>query len=158
MKKIELINGKYTLVDDEDYRSLCGYKWRYFANKSGNVYVYTSLNNRTIYMHREIMKTPPNMQVDHRNHNGFDNRKSNLRNCTGGQNNANSIKKPNTSSRWRGICFIKTTKKWMAKIQSNKKVTYIGIFEKEKDAAMAWDKYARKLHGEFARLNFPALI
>jgi hypothetical protein len=101
------------------------------------------------------MNAPRGLLVDHRNTNGLDNRRSNLRLATYSQNNCNKAKRKNTSSRYVGVCFNKQLKRWGAYIKPQGKKIFLGYFDNEIDAAHAYDAAARKYHGEFARLNFP---
>jgi hypothetical protein len=101
------------------------------------------------------MNPPRGFLVDHKNLNTLDNTRTNLRLATRSQNmfNRNKIKS-NTSSRFRGVCFDKRRKKWCAYITVEGKRIWLGTFDNEIDAAMAYDAAAKKYHGEFARLNF----
>lgn len=108
-------------------------------------------------MHRLIMNTPDHLVCDHINHNGIDNRKQNLRNCTKKQNRANSRSLAKSSSKYKGVCWDKSCKKWCAYIKNNDKRTHLGYFEDEAEAARAHDRAAKKIRGEFAALNFPVL-
>ncbi len=106
-------------------------------------------------MHRLIMNTPPDLVCDHINHNGLDNRKANLRNCTIKQNNANARPAKWTSSKYKGVSYIKRKKKWAVYIKKDGRQFNLGCFADEAEAAKAYDASAKKLHGEFAHLNFP---
>jgi hypothetical protein len=109
-----------------------------------------------VSMHREIMNAPAGLLIDHRNRDTLDNRRNNLRLATYSQNGCNSkIDKTKTTSKFRGVRFIKKTGKWAANIRINGKKTWLGSFKTEIDAAKAYDAAAREYHGEFARLNFP---
>ena len=92
--------------------------------------------------------------VDHINGNGLDNRKENLRFCTNGQNIAWG-KKRKGASKFKGVSWYTNRKIWVSKLKSNGVNYFLGYFEKENDAAKAYDIAAMKYHGEFARLNFP---
>lgn len=98
------------------------------------------------------------MMIDHKNGNGLDNRRSNLRFCTNAQNQHNQRKwgsrsgKP-LSSRYKGVSWHRRGH-WRAKIQAQGKRRYLGQFQSEEAAARAYDRAARELHGEFAVLNF----
>ena len=106
-------------------------------------------------MHRDILKPPDHLCVDHINHNGIDNRRANLRLATHRQNSYNRIHfTKNPSSKYKGVSFRKRTKKWDAKIRYDGKNKHIGSFKDEIEAAKAYDEAAKKYQGEFAALNF----
>jgi hypothetical protein len=105
-------------------------------------------------MHREIMNPPEGLVVDHIDHNGLNNRKSNLRICTRSQNQCNQYRFDG-KSKYKGVAWFKRTRKWTAAVCLRGKRYRLGYFEREIDAAMAYDKAAKKYHREFACLNFP---
>lgn len=102
-------------------------------------------------MHREIVGTPEGMDTDHINGDKLDNRRSNLRICTHAQNGANRGPQKNGSSGYKGVSYH--CKKWRVQICINGKTKRLGGFNSLLDAAKAYDKAARKYHGEFARTN-----
>jgi hypothetical protein len=106
-------------------------------------------------MHRLIMNTPSHLVCDHINHHGLDNRKVNLRNCTISQNNANSRSACSTSSKYKGVSWDKRRKKWSAYIKKDSRQFNLGQFDSEIEATKAYDQASKKLHGQFAALNFP---
>jgi hypothetical protein len=148
MKLIPLTQGKFAQVDDEDYKLLMVHKWHYHQG-----YAYSG---RHILMHRLIMKLDygNKLQVDHRDRNGLNNQKNNLRCCTCCQNNGNSVSFRGTSQ-YKGVSWQNNRKKWVSFIKINKKNHFIGRFNNEEDAAHAYDKVALEYFGEFARLNIP---
>lgn len=107
--------------------------------------------NKTVYMHREIMGTPKGMDTDHIDRNGLDNRKCNLRICTRSQNNHNRQPRTDCDSRYKGVA--KQRKRWMAHIQYNGRSIFLGEYDTEIEAAKAYDKKAKEFFGEFARPN-----
>lgn len=108
-----------------------------------------------VWMHREILKPPVTLEVDHINHNGLDNRKANLRPATHRQNQCNRRNNSkNTSSIYRGVSFHKKTKRWTARIKTNGYTKYLGLFKDQAAAARTYDLVAKKYHGQFAVLNF----
>ena len=146
MKKIKLTQGKYALVDDEDYEELNKYTWCYnkgyaFRWRSG-VGMY--------YMHREILGTPKGVYTDHINSNGIDNRRKNLRMCTQQQNTWNKKVRNDSKSGIKGVSPSKNNR-WVAKIRSNKIIYHLGTFNSKKAASLAYRKKAKELYGEFAR-------
>lgn len=104
-------------------------------------------------LHRVIMNTPPNEQVDHINGNKLDNRIDNLRNCTAKQNSYNNSIYSNNTSGYKGVVLIKTSGKFRARIRFNNKYLHIGCFNSAIEAAKAYNKKATELFGEFARVN-----
>lgn len=156
-KEIPLTQGKVALVDAEDYEYSNQFKW--YAMKHGNTYyavrhIKKEDGKQTlICMHRVIMKTSKGMDTDHINGDGWDNRRDNLRICTRSQNKMNgNIHKDNTSG-YKGVFWQKRDKKWMAQIQIDGKLKYLGLFITKEEAALAYNEAAKELFGEFARLN-----
>jgi hypothetical protein len=103
------------------------------------------------------MDTPGHLVCDHINRHGLDNRKKNLRNCTKGENNLNQGGERNSASKYKGVYWKKDTKKWAACIKKGGKRKHLGYFDDEAEAAKAYDDAARRLHGQFAGLNFPQI-
>lgn len=156
-KIIPLTQGKFAIVDAEDYAWLSQHKWCAAKDKA-TFYAHRGSNGRLILMHREIMRAPKGLMCDHRNHNGLDNRKSNLRLCTSAQNQYNKRPKKGCSSRYKGVILRRDCKKWRAKICLKRKRIHLGDFPDEIKAALAYDDKAIELFGEFAYLNFPERI
>jgi len=151
---IELTQGKYAIVDAEDYDELNRYKW-FVKNDKHTYYAARIENRKKIYMHRQIMRPGKGLVVDHINHEGFDNRKTNLQIVTKQENNWNSRKTIKTcSSKYKGVSRCKNSNKWRAVICVNGLDIHLGYFEDETEAAKAYDEAAKKYRGEFAVLNF----
>jgi hypothetical protein len=159
-RKIYLGEGRFALVDPEDFYWLNSFHW-YAEIKSKLIYAARNVilagEKKIIFsMHREIMNAPDGLLVDHKNCDTLDNRRENLRLATRAQNNCNRRKtKSKTSSRFIGVCFHKRHQRWCVDIRHNGKKIWLGSFVSEIDAAHAYDEAAKKYHGEFARLNFP---
>src|SRR3990167_8666093 len=140
MKKIQL-SGKnshlFTLVDDEDYEEVRKSCW--YLTKGYAVRGYFKNNKYGKRLQRVILKNPIGL-VDHKNHNKLDNRKQNLRIVTNQQNVWYQRKNRVLTSRFKGVSF-------------NKKDIYLGRFEDEKRAALAYNVAAQKYFGEYAYLN-----
>ena len=158
-RRLYLGQGKWTLLDVKDYYRLRIFKWVVYGN-GHNLYAirlqFTDPNKtKTVYMHREIMNPPADLVVDHKNCDGLDNRKDNLRLATQAQNTRNRRKKKNGSSQFLGVYFNKEKSAWDSQISSQGKRMFLGRFDNEIDAARAYDEAARKYHKDFARLNFP---
>lgn len=149
VKKIELTQGKHTLVDDEDYDFLNQWKW--FAYKDRTTF-YARRNIRennkikTILMHRIITNPEKGLVVDHINGNGLDNQRKNLRNVTRRQNSQNSQQK--TSSKYPGVYWNKRDKQWRVGINLNCKKMTLGAFRSEKKAFKVYRNAVHELTGE----------
>jgi len=159
-RKIPLGEGEFTLVSPCDYYWLNNFNWC-IVGCDERMYAARVLRKtefgwlRTVYLHRVIMNAPKGLLVDHRNNNGLDNRRENLRLATHSQNMINRPKtKSKTTSRFVGVYFQKNRGKWAARINYQKNQIWLGRFDNEIDAAKAYDAAAKKYHGEFARLNF----
>src|SRR5882762_624388 len=144
------------LVDPEDEHLLKKYNWR--ANADG--YACVNRSGNVIFLHSLIMGF---LGVDHINRNPLDNRRSNLRPATDQQNTQNRRKwhKQGNSiyrSKYKGV-YTKITRKgviyYCSHIRENGALKYLGSFDTPEEAALVWDENARRLHGNFARLNFP---
>jgi AP2 domain len=152
MIEINLVNtDKVALIDNEDYEKICLYRWWLRKQPSGNLHAYTNINRKMTYMHHVIMGH--NRKLDHKDTNGLNNQKFNLRECTHSQNAANRRKDKNSSSKFKGVTFFKRDSKWQAKITVKYKTIHLGYFNNEVDAAKSYDKAALKYFGEFARTN-----
>lgn len=160
-RRIALTQGKFAIVDLDDYYWLKKFRW--FASKNGATYyakrnAYSWINSRrcSVAMHRLIIKAPDYLVVDHINYNGLDNRKANLRLATHKQNTRHVIRTMNPgSSKYKGVSWYSREKIWAVKIMVDGKTIRIGYFKDEVKAARAYDEAAKKYHGEFAALNFP---
>lgn len=153
-KKIPLSRGLFAIVDNEDFEWLNQWKWS--VHKTGNyLYAGRMCKGKTIKLHRFIMGATKFQIVDHANRNTLDHQRSNLRICNKGQNNMNAGLRVNNISGYKGVGWRPKSKTWRAQIQANRKWLHLGYFDIKEDAARAYDKAAKKLHGEFARLNFP---
>ncbi|MHC4693236.1 MAG: hypothetical protein ACYS67_10890, partial [Planctomycetota bacterium] len=158
-RRIPLTRGKYAIVDPDDYYHLSKHRWhavrgketfyaaRWLVNKAGR---------KCIQMHRAILKVPDGTWIDHINQDGLDNRKINIRPATRAQNmrNRSKYKSRSFSSKYKGVTRIRGKKLWKAHITVNRRTILLGSFQDEIAAAKAYDKAAKKYHGQFASLNF----
>jgi len=162
-KLIKLTQDKFAIVDDGDYEYLIQWKW--FAKKAGrenNDKFYAARTGDigngkrgTIRMHRVLLGLSHNdkRMPDHIDRNGLNNQRDNLRIATRRQNNANRNSGKNSSSIFIGVCWHKKHKKWYVQIMNNGYKTWVGCFDNEHEAALAYNAAAIKIHGEFANLN-----
>jgi hypothetical protein len=152
-KLIPLTQGQFAIVDAGDYERLSQYKWC-LSGKKGQYYAVRKEHGKIIRMHHEIIDVPAGMFCDHINHNGLDNRRCNIRICTPAQNGYNRLPNRNGTSRYKGVCWHKQARKWVAEICFNNHSIHIGYYDYEEDAAIAYDDMAIRLFGEFACLNY----
>lgn len=171
MKEIQLTHGKVALVDDDMFDYLNQWKW--FAIKHRNTYYaargkYNEGKREHISIHRVVMNCIANdgKIVDHKDGNGLNNQKENLRICTSSDNSRNSKKHKKCSSKFKGVRIFREKYirkrdntlaiygvRWLASISTDNGRIHLGSFKTEEDAALAYNKAAIKYHGEFANLN-----
>jgi len=149
--------NRILLFDEADLDFVASRRWHSFRNQHHNTwYAGTRIDGKRLRMHRLLVSAPRAFQVDHRDGNGLNNCRSNLRLCNNQQNRWNCPSRPGTS-RFKGVHWNKANKRWHSAIRVGGKTRWLGTFRREEDAAAAYDQAAMILHGEFARLNFPTL-
>lgn len=168
MKEIALTLGKVALVDDDDFEFLSLHKWHTQMTKIGSCVKWYAVRGRpkadrgpgkpaAILMHREILAAAESQQVDHKNGDGLDNRRENIRLCNPSQNQSNR-KFSIGPSGYRGVRRQPGGgMAWEARISINNKSIRIGSSKDPAAAARLYDKRALELFGEFAVLNFPEM-
>jgi len=154
LKQMPLTKGLFALVDDEDYEVLSRYKWHADSNGYGArraMHPDVPRKEITIYMHRGIMGLcrGDKMVIDHIDRNPRNNQRNNLRICTVAENGRNTALNSRNTSGYKGVCWNKNQKLWMASIRVHGKRTHLGCFP---TAEFAYDAYCRAavvLHGDF---------
>jgi hypothetical protein len=156
MKEIPLTQGLVALVDDNDFEELSKFKWH--AKKDRNTYYANrTIGRKTVKMHRVILGLNSRYQQgDHKDGDGLNNQRHNLRVVTRRRNGANRRKHATCSSKFKGVYLDKG--KWRARLGLNKKKIELGYFVDETCAAKAYDVAAKQHFGEYACLNFPASL
>lgn len=158
MKEIPLTQGKVALVDDEDFEELSKYKWHYEKIKVRQTgYAERNLPIRPgkrikIRMHQVIMKTKKGQQVDHKDGDGLNNQKENLRLATSSENHMNRGKQNNNTSGFKGVSWYKASKTWQAQISVKGEHIHLGRYNTKEEAAEIYNKAAKEYHGEFVRI------
>lgn len=167
--RIELSQGHVATIDSADFEReclvelsnglwwrgrICDRKWN-AAVKPHTVYAKSTLcGSVEIRLHRVIVDATRGQLVDHRDHNGLNNVRDNLRvtDCGG-----NAYNRQRTSGRDlpKGVAFNKETGRYEAYIRYDGKKRHLGLFDDVSVAARAYDAKATELFGEFACLNFP---
>lgn len=166
MKQIPIADRKglivdYALVDDSDFGWLSKWRWgllkvrglRYARRYERTGYK----TKRAILMHREILGLRKGELGDHKDHNGLNNQRENVRLATHSQNMANRPCQKNNSCGLKGIYYWQAAPGrayWKMQIQGNGSKNKALYFKTKEEAAKAYDNAARRLHGEFAVTNF----
>jgi hypothetical protein len=152
MKEIKLTNSRLVaLIDDNDTVLVEGFNW--YANKCGDkIYAATNHHGFLIRMHVLILGLKG---VDHKDGNGLNNQRNNLRQATKTQNMRNRGKTVANTSGFKGV--KKNGLNWMAYIKLDGKQICLGTYRDIKEAACAYDVAALKHFGDFANLNFPSV-
>lgn len=150
---VPLTHDKFARVDAESAGAVLAHKWsairsgeRWYAIASGGA-------ERVLYMHRLVADAPDDMWVDHRNGDGLDNVRANLRLATPSQNAANAKLRAGNKTGFKGVSFCKATRRWRADITVNGRTRNLGRHATPEEAATAYDRAAAEHFGEFARLN-----
>lgn len=171
MIKISLSQNQITYIDNID-SDLNNYTWSAFKGQTNNTYYALRHlgiwpNRKTLYIHIIIMERMLGRSlvkgelVDHKDGNGLNNLRNNLRLVSNSLNQANrKIDKDNTSG-YKGVSLFKRDSLWRSRIKVNNKDIHLAYFtytEQGKiEAAKMYDRAALYFFGEFASLNFPEL-
>ncbi len=158
--RVEITNGVchihldpagIAVCDEADYGIVREFHWTLRVSKSGNRYALANRGRIRFFMHRLILAGPDGADTDHRDGNGLNNRRYNLRTATRSQNLAN--RDSSSKSGFRGVFMRPGGKSWRADIRVSGKGIYLGNFSSAEAAAAAYDKAAREYFGDFARTN-----
>lgn len=160
MKEIKLTQGKIALVDDEDFEEISQYRWQvqrwkhgFYATRRYLIGKGAAKCNKRVGMHQQIMKSyGTKILIDHKDFNGLNNQKSNLRKTDRKGNAGNQrIYQISKTSKYKGV--TKRKKSFDAQIAINRKQQHLGCFQTEEQAALAYNEAAKRHFGEFALLN-----
>jgi hypothetical protein len=159
-KCIYLTRGRVAVIDDEDLPLVSQYKWQAITPDKDEKYFYAQgylkgegKRGKRIRMHRLILGAQEGVLVDHKDGDGLNNTRANLRlstHVTNGQN-----RRPDKGKKFKGAFYNRTECKWESRIQVNKKRIRLGYFKSQEEALRAYDEAAKRFFGEFAWLNFP---
>lgn len=137
----------YAMVDLD-----CSWVDQYLWSKHHSGYAHALINGEQVAMHRLLTNKPVGMHVDHKNHDRTDNRMQNLRVCSRTENRRNSTKARNNTTGFKGV--VVSYGRYSARIGYLGKKLHLGYYDTPEEAAMAYDKKAIELHGDFALTNF----
>lgn len=166
--EVPLSQGKIAIIDAADAEHVLQYKWHAWRKKPGHSWYAlhnfrdSSGKKRPILLHRYLLNPPDGIVIDHRNGDGLDCRRQNMRLAPGAGNQRNCAKKGKINP-YKGVSYNAErsdrtnarTKPWLAKICYDYRTINLGRYLTAEEAARAYDSAARELFGEFARLNFP---
>jgi len=149
----------YTLIDEQDaylarltwHLKSDGYAARFRTRRNHHN---GSGRGKFLRLHRVILDAPPGVEVDHINRNRLDNRRSNLRLATDGENARNCKRNTRNTSGYKGVHFDDRVRRWGASVVLDGRAYWMGLFDTPEQAAFAYDFAATALHGEFAATNF----
>lgn len=151
---VPLTRGYEAVIDVDDVSLVEGCNWSARVTPR-SVYAaradYSGPERRTIYLHRTLMGEPEGLEVDHRDGDGLNNRRANLREATRSQNQHNRRIRTDISSGFKGVYWNKRGQKWRAFIRINGKEKHLGYFTTPEEAHAAYCAASDKYHGEFGR-------
>jgi hypothetical protein len=138
-------DGKRFKIDLDDYEKIKKYTWHVNSEN----YIQTTVNNKTIKLHRFIMNPNNSEYIDHINHDTLDNRKINLRKCSNSENLQNRGTPRNNTSGVKGVIWKKKNQIWEARITCNGKRIHLGCFTDLEEAKKVREKAEIQYFGEF---------
>lgn len=154
---IPLTQGFEAIIDASDVGHVAGRNW-YACTCSNITYAHSrfhipGIGARPVKLHRLLLQPGEGLFVDHIDGDGLNNRRSNLRVATKGENNINRGMQKNNSTGFKGVFWHRQRAKWMAQIGHHKRCVHLGLFDTPEEASLAYREASQKLHGEFARLG-----
>lgn len=150
---VPLTRGFEAIIDAVDISLVDGWNWSALPNDAGGWYAYSGAR-RKVPLHGIVLPVPAGFLVDHRDGDGLNCRRANLRKATAQQNAQNRRKTRVSASIFKGITLDGNN--WRARIKVNGRRISLGTFASEKEAARAYDAAALQHFGEFAFPNFRA--
>jgi len=151
---IPLTKGQFAKVDAADYEWLMQWKWQAaWSRKTQSYYAQRTIHiggkSKTVIMTRVIMSAEGDIDIDHRNHDTLDNRRTNLRFSTAAQNACNRKRQANNTSGCKGVTWVPSHGKWRVRVRFKNIRTHIGYFNEFEEATLAYTEAARRIQGEF---------
>lgn len=147
---ITLTKGYIASVSVCDVEKISGRNWYAHVGNWG-AYAVSRINGKLVRMHRLIMDCPEGLEVDHKDGNGLNNQRLNLRLATSAENKCNKLAGSNNTSGFKGVCLYKPNNKWRAYITKNGKQHSLGYYSTKEEARAAYIAAMHRFHGEFAK-------
>jgi len=156
MTEIQLTQDQVTKISDEDYAVISAHRWYAALTVRGEYVAGSWISGRNVDMSRYLLSAPPELTVDHIDGDKLNNQRSNIRLATNAQNCWNGGKKlrrGKASSKYKGVSYHSRDYVWQANIRKDYKLYYLGSFDSEEAAAVAYNTAAIEMFGEFANPN-----
>ena len=158
MWKLPLTQGKFALIDEWNAEFLQQWNWTAVRDRNDRWYARRGTHLKIVHLHRVIAEragllNTTNLEIDHANLDGLDNRIENLRLATTAQNSANRRKRSDNTSGHKGVSWHKQSGKWRVSISYNGRRHYLGLFDLIEDAIRAYAEASEKYHAEYGRIK-----
>lgn len=154
---VPLTQGFEAVIDAVDLPLVAAFNWCVKV-RWRTVYAQRTLHGtyrgkrQAVLLHRVITDAPENMQVDHKDGNGLNCRRNNLRQATNSQNQRNTRTRVDNTAGFKGVNLCKDRGVWQARIQVEGSRIHLGFFTTAEDAHAAYARASAALHGEFGRV------
>lgn len=152
----KLVNIGYRLnviLDTEDIPKVLLWRWNLSGGKSKTT-IQATVDRKSVTLARYILNYDGPLEIDHRDRDIYNNSKTNFRYATKSQQMANTVAR--NGKKYKGVVKDKRRSSYSARLTKDGVCHSESGFCNELSAAIAYDRMARKYHGEFARLNFPS--
>ena len=153
--RIYFLDGSFFIIDADDFPAVSKYTWA--LGKRGYPVAHTSrkseTGHKTFPLHRLLMAPADGYDVDYISGDKLDNRRRNVRVCSHQQNMCNQRLRSTNSTGYYGVSKSKSSGKYEAYIHRDGKKKYLGTYMTAEEATAVRDVEARRLFGDFARLN-----
>ena len=154
--QVQFVKGTVVLLSEQDFAMFKKYTW-HIERARHTCYLRTRIGRRWPRFHQLILRRGPGKVIDHIDGNGLNNARSNLRVCSRAQNQQGAARARKWSE-YVGVSFHKARNKWTASIQFRGKKHYLGVYDSQRAAALAYDVKADQLYGRYAKKNFKNFV
>lgn len=153
---VPLTRGYTAIIDASDVHLVDGRLWSALVSKRRKAVYAVRVEQRNgrqkmILMHRLISDAPDGVLADHRDGDGLNNRRANIRHCSQAENNLNTGLRRDNQAGFKGVALDKRNRRWKAEIRFGGHRKFLGYFDTAESAHAAYCEAAVALHGDFAR-------